>query len=35
LIPVTTSERKTGVKREEVITTRVVRDDHGWLRLAG
>jgi hypothetical protein len=29
------SERKTGVKRAEVITARVVQDERGWLRLAG
>ena len=28
-------ERKTGVKRAEVITARVVQDERGWLRLAG
>jgi hypothetical protein len=33
--PVTTSERKTGVKRAEVITARLVQDEGGWLRLAG
>lgn len=29
------SERKTGVKRAEVVTSRVVRDEGGWLQLAG
>lgn len=29
------TERKTGVKRAEVITTRLVQDERGWLRLAG
>src|SRR5438093_12454398 len=33
--PVSTSERKTGVKHAEVITTRLLQDEHGWLRLAG
>ena len=28
------TERKTGVKRAEVITVRLVRDERGWLRLA-
>jgi hypothetical protein len=28
------SERKTGVKRAEVITARLVQDERGWLRLA-
>jgi predicted RNA methylase len=28
-------ERKTGVKRAEVVTTRLVQDERGWLRLAG
>ena len=32
---VITSERKTGVKHAEVVTTRLVRDERGWLRLAG
>jgi hypothetical protein len=32
---VITSERKTGVKRAEVITARLVQDERGWLRLAG
>ena len=32
---VTTSERKTGLYVPNVETTRLVRDDHGWLRLAG
>ncbi|SRR6266508_543948 len=27
------SERKTGVKRTEVITVQLVQDAHGWLRL--
>ena len=31
---VITSERKTGVKHAEVITARLVQDEHGWLRLA-
>ncbi len=35
LTPVTTSERKTGVKHAEVVTTRLARDERGWLRLAG
>jgi hypothetical protein len=35
-VPVTTSERKTGlVKHAEVITARLVQDERGWLRLAG
>jgi hypothetical protein len=29
------SERKTGVKRAEVITAWLVQDERGWLRLAG
>src|SRR5207245_1804277 len=29
------SERKTGVKHAEVVTTRLVQDEGGWLRLAG
>jgi hypothetical protein len=29
------SERKTGAKRAEVITLRLVQDERGWLRLAG
>src|SRR5439155_26946863 len=29
------SERKTGVKHAEVVTGRLVRDDRGWLPLAG
>jgi hypothetical protein len=28
------TERKTGVKRAEVITARLVQDDRGWLKLA-
>jgi len=28
-------ERKTGVKDAEVITSRIVQDERGWLRLAG
>jgi len=32
--PASTSERKTGVKRAEVITVQLVRDERGWLRLA-
>ena len=35
LTPVTTSERKTGVKHAEVVTARLVQDERGWLRLAG
>jgi hypothetical protein len=34
LLPVTTSERKTGVKHAEVVTARLVQDEGGWLRLA-
>ncbi len=34
-VPLTTSERKTGVKHAEVVTTRLVQDERGWLRLAG
>jgi len=30
---VITSERKTRVKRAEVITARLVQDERGWLRL--
>ncbi len=30
-----TRERKTGVKHAEVVTTRLVRDERGWLGLAG
>jgi hypothetical protein len=29
------TERKTGVKDAEVITARLVRDERGWLGLAG
>jgi hypothetical protein len=29
------TERKTGVKRAEVVTARLVQDERGWLRLAG
>ena len=29
------TERKTGVKHAEVIRARLIRDDGGWLRLAG
>ncbi len=29
------SERKTGVEHAKVVTIRVVRDERGWLRLAG
>jgi hypothetical protein len=29
------TERKTGVKRADVITARLVQDERGWLRLAG
>jgi hypothetical protein len=29
------TERKTGVKRAEVITARLVQDERGWVRLAG
>jgi hypothetical protein len=32
---VSNSERKTGVKRAEVITAPVVRDERGWVRMAG
>src|SRR5213594_692015 len=28
------SERKTGVKRAEVITVRLLQEDRGWLRMA-
>ncbi len=28
------TERKTGVKRAEVVTVQLVQDKHGWLRLA-
>jgi hypothetical protein len=28
-------ERKTGVKHAEVLTVGLVRDERGWLRLAG
>jgi hypothetical protein len=28
------TERKTGVKRAEVITARLVQDGRGWLKLA-
>ncbi len=35
LAAVTTSERKTGVKRAEVVTGGLVQDERGWLRLAG
>jgi len=31
---VITSERKTGVKRAEVVTTQLDQDDREWLRLA-
>ena len=31
--PVSTSERKTGVKRAEVITARLIQDERWWLRL--
>ena len=31
---VSASERKTGVKYAEVITTRLLQDERGWLRLA-
>jgi tRNA(Arg) A34 adenosine deaminase TadA len=34
-VPVTNSERKTGVKHAEVVTARLVQDERGWLRLAG
>ena len=34
LAPVTTSERKTGLKRADVITAQPLQDDRGWLRLA-
>jgi hypothetical protein len=33
--PLITSERKTGVKRAEVITARLVQYERGWLRLTG
>jgi len=33
--PVSTSERKTGVKDAELITARLLQDERGWLRLAG
>ena len=29
------NERKTGVKRAEVVTARLLEDERGWLRLAG
>jgi hypothetical protein len=29
------TERKTGVKRAEVITPQLLQDESGWLRLAG
>jgi hypothetical protein len=29
------SERKTGLKARDVETNRLVRDERGWLRLAG
>jgi hypothetical protein len=29
------TERKTGVKRAEVIKARLLQDERGWLRLAG
>jgi hypothetical protein len=32
---VVTPERKTGLYDRNVETTRLVRDEHGWLRLAG
>jgi len=35
LAPRNVRERKTGVKRAEVITARLVQDERGWLRLAG
>jgi len=35
LTPVTTSERKTGLKVRDVETIRLARDERGWLRLAG
>ena len=28
------TERKTGVKHAEVVTTRLLQDERGWLRLA-
>ena len=34
LTPVTTSERKTGLKVPDVETIRLARDERGWLRLA-
>jgi hypothetical protein len=33
-VPRAPTERKTGVKRAEVITARLVQDERGWLRLA-
>ena len=33
--PVSRSERKTGVKHTEVVTSQLVQDERGWLRLAG
>jgi hypothetical protein len=33
-VPLVPAERKTGVKRAEVITARLVQDERGWLRLA-
>jgi hypothetical protein len=30
---VSTSERKTGVKRAEVVTARLAPDERGWLQL--
>jgi hypothetical protein len=29
------AERKTGVKRAEVVTARLVQGERGWLGLAG
>lgn len=29
------TERKTGLNRPDVETTRLIRDEHGWLLLAG
>lgn len=33
--PRNSSERKTGLKALDVETTRLVRDERGWLQLAG
>lgn len=29
------TERKTGLKHADVVTAKMVRDERGWLRLAG